>query len=56
MLRAIEENMKPTDQIRTLLDEIDAKSTTPDDKAFAENFNSLELPELICAVVDFLQP
>lgn len=49
-------NMKPTDQIRALLDEIDAKSASTDDKAFAENFNSLELPELICAVVDFLQP
>jgi hypothetical protein len=48
--------MKPTDRIRELLDEIDAKSVTPDDKAFTENFNSLELPELICAVVDFLQP
>ncbi len=48
--------MKPTDQIIALLDEIDVKSTWTDDKAFAENFNSLELPKLICAVVNFLQP
>lgn len=48
--------MKQTEQIRELLDEIDAASATPDDRAFAENFNSLELPDLICSVVDFLQP
>lgn len=48
--------MKQTDQMRELLDEIDAASATPNDKVFAENFNSLELPGLICAVVDFLQP
>ena len=48
--------MKQTDQIRTLLDEIDAASATVDDQAFAENFNSLELPDLICSVIDYLQP
>jgi hypothetical protein len=49
-------NMELTDQIRALLDEIDAKSASTDDKAFAEDFNPLELPELICAVIDFLRP
>jgi len=48
--------MKHTDRIRELLDEIDTLSATTDDQAFAKNFNSLELPDLICSVVDFLQP
>lgn len=48
--------MKQTDQIRAILDEIDSISATPDDRAFAENFNFLELPDLICSITDFLQP
>jgi len=48
--------MKQTDRIREILDEIDASSATADDQAFAANFNALELPDLICSVIDFLQP
>jgi hypothetical protein len=48
--------MKQTDQIRALLDEIGSISVTPDDRAFADNFNILELPDLICSIIDFLQP
>jgi hypothetical protein len=56
MLGAKKREMKQTDQIRELLDQIDATSATPDDQAFAKNFNSLELPDILCSVVDFLQP
>ena len=48
--------MKQTDRIREILDEIDASPATSDDQAFAANFNALELPDLICSVIDFLQP
>ena len=48
--------MKEINEIRKLLDTIDATLKTSDEKAFADNFNSLELPDLICAVIDFLQP
>jgi hypothetical protein len=48
--------MKQTDQIRAILDEIDSISGSPDDQAFAENFNFLEMPDLICSIIDFLQP
>jgi len=48
--------MRNTDKIRELLDEIDASTSEPDDRAFAANFNTLELPSIVCAVVDFLQP
>jgi len=48
--------MKHTDQIREILDEIDASSATLDDQVFSDNFNSLELPALLGSVVDYLQP
>jgi hypothetical protein len=48
--------MRNTDKIRELLDEIDASTSEPDDQAFSENFNTLELPSIVCSVVDFLQP
>ncbi|MBW1759828.1 MAG: HNH endonuclease [Deltaproteobacteria bacterium] len=48
--------MKQIDKIRALLDEIETEIGSLDDQAFTENFNSLELPDLICSVVDFLQP
>lgn len=48
--------MRKTDKIRELLDEIDASTSEQDDQAFAENFNTLELPSIVCSVVDFLQP
>ena len=52
----MENRMKQTDQIRAILNEIDSISATPDDQAFAENFNLLELPDLACSIIDFLQP
>lgn len=48
--------MKQIDQIRGLLEEMEKEISTPDDQAFAQNFNALEIPEVICSVVDFLQP
>lgn len=48
--------MKQIDQIRELLDEIEREISTPEDQAFAQNFNALEIPDIICSVVDFLQP
>ncbi len=48
--------MKNTDKIRELLAEIDTATSEPDAQAFAENFNTLELPSIICGVVDLLQP
>lgn len=48
--------MKQIDQIRRLLTEIEDGIFTPDDQAFAQNFNVLEIPDIICSVIDFLQP
>ena len=48
--------MKQIEKIRALLDEIETEKGSFDDQAFTENFNFLELPDLICSVVDFLQP
>lgn len=48
--------MRQIEQIRSLLDEVETKIISSDDQAFSENFDSFELPELICSVVDFLQP
>ncbi len=48
--------MKQIEQIRGLLDEMEKEISTPDDQAFAQNFNALEIPDVICSVVDFLQP
>jgi len=48
--------VKQLDQIRILLDEIEKATASSDDKAFVQNFSALELPEIICSIVDFLQP
>jgi hypothetical protein len=48
--------MKQIDQIRRLLAEIEDGIFTSDDQAFAQNFNFLEIPDIICSVIDFLQP
>jgi hypothetical protein len=48
--------MKQIEQIRALLDELEVESRSSDERVFAENFNLLDLPELICSVIDFLQP
>ncbi len=48
--------MKQTDQIRELLNEIDSATSCSEDRDFAENFNALELPEIACSIIDFLQP
>ena len=48
--------MKQIEQIRGLLDEMEKDISTPDDQAFAQNYNALEIPDVICSVVDFLQP
>lgn len=48
--------MKQIEQIRGLLDEMEKEISTLDDQAFVQNFNALEIPGVICSVVDFLQP
>lgn len=50
----------PTDerisQIRNLLDQIELESASIQNDSFERNFDALELPDLICQVVDYLQP
>ena len=48
--------MKQIDQIRLLLAEIENEFSSPDDQAFSQNYNALEIPDVVCTVVDFLQP
>lgn len=48
--------MKQIEQIRGLLDEMEKEISSPDDQVFAQNFNALEIPDVVCSVVDFLQP
>ena len=48
--------MSKIDEIKALLDELEVETGSVDDRAFAENFELLELPEIICSVVDYLQP
>lgn len=48
--------MKQINDIRVLLDEIENEISNPDDRAFVQNFNALEVPDVICSIVDFLQP
>lgn len=48
--------MSKIEEIRALLDELEAETASEDDQAFAENFEFLELPEIVCSVIDYLQP
>ena len=47
---------KKINQIRELLDEIEKDTLSSDDQTFILNFSALELPDIICTIVDFLQP
>lgn len=44
------------DQIRTLLSELEKELRNSDDQAFMQNFDALEIPDILSAVVDYLQP
>lgn len=46
--------MSKIEEIRALLDELEAETASEDDQAFAENFELLELPEIVCSVIDYL--
>jgi hypothetical protein len=44
------------DKIRELLNQIEQSYSSEDDKAFVQNFDALEVPEIAIAVIDYLQP
>ena len=44
------------DKIRALLLEIEGDLRAPDDYAFGRNFDALEVPEIVSAIVRYLQP
>lgn len=48
--------MSKIDEIKALLDELEAENASVDDQVFAENFEFLELPEIVCSIIDYLQP
>ncbi len=43
-------------QIRDLLDSLEEGQLNADDMSFSKNYDALELPEIIAAIVDYLQP
>ena len=43
-------------QIRNLLDELEKSSIDPDDQTFMQNFDALEIPDIVTTIVDYLQP
>lgn len=44
------------DQIRNLLDELEKSSIDSDDQTFIQNFDALEIPDIVITIVDCLQP
>jgi len=44
------------DQIRALLTELEKQLGDSDDQNFMQNFNALEVPGIVSAIVDYLQP
>lgn len=44
------------EKIRELLNQIEQSYSSEDDKAFVQNFDALEVPEIAIAVIDYLQP
>jgi 5-methylcytosine-specific restriction endonuclease McrA len=48
--------MNKIEKIRLLLDELEKETSGNDDATFAHNFDALELPSIICSIVDNLQP
>jgi hypothetical protein len=49
-------NKDKFDQIRSLLDDVERDLPANDQTIFAQNFDALELPSVVSAIVDFLQP
>ena len=47
---------KRIDQIKALLDEISQDLRPTEEARFVRNFDSLEVPEIIAGIVDYLQP
>lgn len=48
--------MSKIEEIRALLDELEAETGSVDDQAFAANFESLELPELFARLSIICSP
>jgi hypothetical protein len=44
------------DQIRNILDQLEKSSIDSDDQTFMQNFDALEIPDIITTIVDYLQP
>lgn len=44
------------EKIRELLARIENEGETKEADSFEQNFDALELPNLVCQIVDFLQP
>jgi len=43
-------------KIRELLDDIEKEEQTEEDAQFVKNFDALEIPAIVCSIVDFLLP
>ncbi len=43
-------------KIRELLDELETENQTEEDVQFVKNFDALEIPSIVCSIVDFLLP
>ena len=43
-------------KIRELLEQIEGTNPNEDDRIFIQNFDALEIPEIIIAIIDYLQP
>ena len=43
-------------KIRELLDDLEKQERTEEDEQFVKNFDALEIPSIVCSIVDFLQP
>jgi len=44
------------DQIRNLLDELEKRSIDSNEQTFMQNFDALEIPDIVINIVDYLQP
>ncbi len=43
-------------KIREILDILEKEEQTEEDVQFVKNFDALEIPSIVCSIVDFLQP
>lgn len=50
------DTMTRIQQIRSLLDELEKETGSTDNATFAHNYDALEMPSIVCSIVDYLQP